>query len=115
MSITTRRAKSIIRQRRAANKATKASHTLRSHCLRAGLDESVAGGVAGALRSKGKAIGVTGTEARLFRRDRQGNKLWREPVRGAKRYTRDEFLAIAEAYKPVAPKYKAARETLLAY
>ena len=113
MNASARTARQIIRNRRAENRAAKKPHTLKSHCLRAGLDDSLAGGVAGALRSKGKACGITGTAARMFRRNAAGQKLWKQPVKNARRFTQDEFLALATAYNPRATKYVAAREQLL--
>ena len=113
MNASARAARQIIRNRRAENRAAKKPHTLKSHCLRAGLADDIAGGVAGALRSKGKACGITGTAARMFRKNAAGQKLWKQPVKGARRYTTDEFQALATAYNPRAAKYVAARELLL--
>ena len=78
------------------------------------MDDSLAGGIAGALRSKGKACGITGTAVRMFRTNTIGQKLWKRPVRNARRFTAAEFAALATAYNPRAPKLVAARELLLA-
>lgn len=115
MNAKARTARRIVKARRAEAAAARKPHTLASHALRAGVDEVNAGGVAGALRSKGKALGITGCPVRMFRRNAAGQKLWRQPVRGAKRFTLDEFAAIACAYSPRAPKYVAARQQMLAY
>lgn len=112
MNASSRTARQIIKSRRQANKAHKAGlHTLKSHCLKAGLDAELAGGIAGALRSKAKAIGVTGCQAHMMRRTLDSSV----PVRGARRYSKDEFLSVAHAYAPRLKKYVDARATLLAY
>jgi hypothetical protein len=113
MNASSRTARRIIKARRAENIAARRPHTLKSHCLRAGLDESLAGGVAGALRSKGKACGITGHAVRMFRKNLAGQKLWRQPVKNARRFTQDEFQTLTAAYSPRAAKYVAARELLL--
>ncbi len=115
MNATARRARQIIRDRRAANRAAKKSHTLKSHCLRSGLDNTLAGGIAGALRSKSKACGITGKAVRMFRRNAAGHKMWKQPVKGARRFTKGEFLKLVAAYSPRATKYVAARQLLLSY
>lgn len=113
MNASSRTARQILKARRAESAAARKPHTLKSHCLRSGLDESIAGGVAGALRSKGKTCGITGTAARMFRRNAAGQKLWRQPVKNARRFSVDEFQSLATAYSPRAAKYVAAREALL--
>lgn len=110
MNATARTARQIIAARRAAAKAHKVGqHTLKSHCLKAGLTDEIAGSVAGALRSKTQTTGVTGCKSRMVRLTAEGVR----PVRGARRFTTAEFLVLAHAYKPRAAKYVAARETLL--
>jgi hypothetical protein len=115
MNATTRTARQILRNRRQENRAAKRPHTLASHALRAGLDADVASGVSGSLRSKGKQINVTGTAVRMFRKNADGQKIWRRPVKNARRYTIVEFAKLVAAYKPRAARYVAARTTLLAY
>lgn len=115
MNASSRTARQIIRSRRAENRAAKKPHTLKSHCLRSGLDGSLAGGVAGALRSKGKTCGITGQAVRMFRRNAAGQKLWKQPVKGARRYTRSEFATLVIAYRPRAEKYALARTQMLSY
>lgn len=111
MNATARTARQIIAARRAAAKAHKAGqHTLKSHCLKAGLTDEIAGSVAGALRGKAKSTGVTGCPSRVVRMTEAGTR----PVRGARRFTATEFLILAHAYKPRAAKYVAARAQLLA-
>ncbi|ATN93768.1 hypothetical protein SEA_ABT2GRADUATEX2_40 [Streptomyces phage Abt2graduatex2] len=112
MNATARTARQIIKARRAEAKAHRAGlHTLTSHALKAGVAEADAAGVAGALRSKGKLTGVCGHTALMVRKTSSGVR----PVKGAKRYTKDEFLTLAAAYKPRAAKYVAARAQMLAY
>lgn len=115
MNATSRTARQIIKARRAEAVAAKRPHTLASHTLRAGVKAEDASGVAGALRAKGKTLQVTGCPVRMFRKNAAGQKLWRQPVKGAKRFTKAEFQTLAAAYKPRAAKYVAAREQLLAY
>lgn len=115
MNKTSRTARQIVKARRDAARNARRSHTLASHGRLAGLDESTASAVGGALRAKTKVCGITGEAARLFRRNRAGQKLWRKPVTGARRFTSAEVAALAAAYSPIAPKYKAARQTVLAY
>lgn len=102
-------ARRIIKARRDANKAHKAGlHTLKSHCLSAGLTDAEAGSVAGALRSK--VDRSAGCSAYMLRK--VNGEL--RPVRGAKRYDRKAFTEAALAYNPRAPKLVAARALLLA-
>lgn len=109
MKASSRTARNIIKARRAEAKAHRAGlHTLKSHALRAGLDENLADGVSGALRSKAKGMGCASF---MVRKTAAGVR----PVRNGKRYTKDEFLAAAAAYAPRLPKYRAARELLLSY
>lgn len=112
MNANARNARRITKARRDAAKAHRAGlHTLKSHCLKAGLVDTVAGSVAGALRSKGKATGVTGAPAVMVRKTDSGVCF----VRNARRYSKDEFRALAQAYSPRVKAYAMARESLLAY
>lgn len=115
MNAKARTARQIIRNRKADARSAKRPHTLAGHCRIAGLDAADASGVAGALRAKGKTLGVTGCPVRMFRRNAAGQKLWKQPVKNARRFTTDEFAEIAAAYNPRAARYVTARATLLAY
>ena len=115
MNAKARTARQIVKSRRTATRDAHRSHTLASHARRAGVFSNDAGGVAGALRAKGKTCGITGEAARLFRRNAAGQKMWRKPVSGGRRYTLDEFAALATAYRPRAAKYALARRQMLAY
>lgn len=115
MNAKARTARQICKTRAAEARNARRSHTLASHGRLAGLTASDASSVGGALRSKGKACGISGTAARLFRRNAAGQKLWRQPVAGARRYTRDELATLAQAYAPRAPRLVEARKALLAY
>lgn len=107
-----RTARQIIKARRDAAKAHRAGlHTLASHARLAGLDDSTASGVGGALRAKTKPCGIIGRSAIIVRRTAAGVC----PVRGAKRFTVDEVAALAGAYNPRAARFVAAREQILAY
>ena len=114
MNAKARTARQTIKTRRADARNNKRSHTLASHGRLAGLDEVTATGVGGALRTKAKTCGITGTAARLFRRD-AGVKLWRNPVRNAKRYSREEFASIVHAYNPRAARFVSAKAVLVEY
>lgn len=111
MKNSSRNARRIIKARRDAVKAhAKGLHTLKSHCLAAGLTDELAGGVAGALRSKAKATGVTGCAAVMVRKAADGQVRF---VKNARRYDAVQFAVLAAAYAPRAPKYVAARQQLL--
>jgi hypothetical protein len=112
MNATARTARRIVKARRNETKAHKQGlHTLASHAIRAGVNETDASGVAGALRSKAKTVGVCGHTALMVRKTDNGVR----PVKGAKRFTKAEFLTLATAYNPRAAKYVAARQQLLNY
>jgi len=112
MNAKARTARQIIKARRAADKAHKLGlHTAASHALRAGVDPEVASSVGNAVRAKAKTLGIEGRAAVIVRRTAKGTR----PVRGAKRYTADEFRSMVASYKPRAAKYVAARELLAAY
>lgn len=114
MNAKARTARQILKARRAAARQERRSHTLASHCLIKGLEKGLASSVAGALRAKGKTLKVLGTAARMFRRNAAGQKLWRRPVAGARRYTVAQFMVLVAAYNPRAPRLVAARAALLA-
>ena len=110
MNATARTARQILNARRAEAKAHRQGlHTLKSHCLAAGLDDTTAGSIAGALRGKAKATGVTGRKSRMVRMAECGVV----PVKGGRRYSAAEFQILAHAYKPRAAKYIAAKAQLL--
>lgn len=115
MNASSRTARQIVKARRTVAKDARRSHTLASHARLAGVFDNDTSGVAGALRAKAKTCGITGEAARMFRRNKAGQKMWRQPVAGARRFTREELAVVAAAYRPRAPKYAAARMQLLAY
>lgn len=109
MNATATTARRIIKARRAASKAHKQGlHTLKSHCIKAGIEETVADAVAGALRPKAKGLGCT---SYMVRKSAAGVV----PVRGGKRYSKADVLAAAAAYRPRVATYKDARDLLLSY
>lgn len=113
MNATARTARQIIKARKAAAKdAAKGLHTLASHARKAGLDETLAGSVAGALRTKRTTCGIQGKAAVMVRPVTGGGVV---PVKGGRRFTKGEFLTLAHAYSPRAARLVAAREVLLAY
>jgi hypothetical protein len=102
----------IIKARRAAAKdAARGLHTLASHARKAGLDETLAGSVAGALRAKRTACGIQGKKAVMVRPTAAGAV----PVKGARKYTKTEFKNLVKAYSPRAARFVEARELLLSY
>lgn len=115
MNAAARTARQTIKTRRAEAAAAKKPHTLASHARRAGVAAQDAAGVANALRAKGKTLGVTGCQARMFRKNAAGQKMWRKPVAGARRYTVADLAVLVTGYNPRAPKFVAARQQLLAY
>lgn len=115
MNQNARNARQIIKTRRIENRAAKAPHTLASHALRAGVADNDAAGVANALRAKGPKLGVTGKAVRMFRTNSAGQKMWRKPVKNARRYTVRELATLVTCYNPRAAKFVAARVQLLAY
>jgi hypothetical protein len=116
MKAKARTARQILNARRAAAKAARNGlHTLASHARKAGLDGELATGVAGALRAKAKVAGVIGVKVRMTRRAEVKGRVTSVPVRGARKYSKADFLALALAYAPRLAKYVAARNTLLAY
>lgn len=115
MNNTARTARQTVKARREAARNARRSHTLAGHARLAGVFDNDTGGVAGALRAKAKTCGIQGEAARLFRRNQAGQKLWRNPVAGARRYTMAEVAELASAYRPRAEKYALARRQLLAY
>ncbi|RPE34944.1 hypothetical protein [Kitasatospora cineracea] len=108
MNASYRKARRIIAERRAAAKNPNL-HTMSSHCRTAGLDPVDAGGVGGALRSKAKSLGLNGRPGWTFTATHAPGL----PVR-VYRYTAAEFAAAVTAYRPVAPKNKAAKQALAA-
>lgn len=111
MNASSRNARRIVKARRDATKAhSKGLHTLKSHALRAGLADELAGGVAGALRSKVKTTGVTGCPAVMVRKTDKGVRF----VKNARRFTAAEFQTLVAAYNPRAAKYVVAKAVLAA-
>lgn len=53
-----RRAAAIVRNRRRDAKRPAGTHTLATHLIRSGVERETATGVAGALRSKAKSLGI---------------------------------------------------------
>lgn len=112
MNQRSRAARNIVKARRAAARDHKAGrHTLASHAIQAGLDESTASGVAGALRAKAKQIGVTGFTTFMVRRTEGVAR----PVKGGRRFTVSQFRTLVQAYKPRAARFVEARAALLSY
>ncbi len=115
MNAKARTARQMIRTRRTETAAAKRPHTMTSHALRAGVRADYAAGIGSALRTKAKQLGVDGCAVRMFRRTEGGAKLWREPVRGARRYTVADVAAVLPAYKPRAAKNAIARMLMSEY
>lgn len=114
MNANSRNARRIIKARRTATRDAVRSHTLNSYGRLAGLDAGTASAVGGALRAKAKTCGITGEAARLFRRNAAGQKLWRKPVAGGRRYGREDLATLVTAYNPRAARQVAAKAALVA-
>lgn len=107
-----RNARRIVQARRDAAKAHRQGlHTLKSHALKAGLDESTASGVGGALRAKGSVCGIVGHRAVMVRKTDRGVCF----VRNARRYSAAEVATLAQAYAPRVERLVNARRLVLAY
>ena len=115
MNAKARAARQIIKARRSGDSYTAKPHTLNSWLMAAGADTKTASGVSGALRSACKRTGVTGRAARLFRRNAAGQKMWRKPVAGGRRYSAQEVLVLASVYRPRLEQYKAAKAAVVGY
>lgn len=112
MNRTARTARRIVKARRAEAKAHRAGlHTLTSHALAAGVAPEDAAGIGNAIRAKAKTLGICGHTALMVRRTEAGTV----PVRGAKRYARQDVAAMLNGYNPRAAKYVAAKAKLAAY
>lgn len=112
MNAKARTARQICKARKAAAKDhAKGLHTLAGHGRLAGLNESDATGIGGALRAKTKLLCVKGRAAVMVRPTSNGAV----PVKGARRYTIAEFATLLSAYRPRVARFVAARETLAAY
>ncbi|MFE2184148.1 hypothetical protein [Streptomyces sp. NPDC059455] len=124
-SARTRHAASVLRARVRANRAasverraaTQAARRIRTgarslvtHVLATGADRETVKGAADALRKAAKKADVKGHRARI-RRTFNGAKNTTVTVY---RYTRDQVVQIAEAYKPRKAEYKVVRAALLA-
>ena len=106
------RAAAIVRERRRTATRPAGTETLSAHCLIAGLDADTAGGVAGALRSKAKQLGIkpewtgrTHYPVGGCRAGDSGHKVCR--------YSAVQFAELVAAYNPRAARYVAARTKLM--
>lgn len=115
MNAKSRTARQIIKSRRAEAAAAKRPHTATSHALRAGVAPEHAAGIGNAVRAKAKLFGVKGRADRVFRTNSAGQKMWRKPVKGARRYTKNELALMLTGYNPRAPKFALAKTQLMAY
>ena len=112
MNATARTARQIIKARRAEVKAHRAGlHTLTGHAIRAGVATEDAAGIGNAIRAKAKTLGVCGHTAIIVRRTAEGTR----PIRGAKRYSREDVALLLSGYNPRAAKFVTAKAQLLAY
>lgn len=112
MNAKARAARQIRNARRDEAKAHRLGlHTVTSHALRAGIPAEDAAGIGNAVRAKAKTLGVCGHTARMVRRTEDGIR----PVKGAKRYRREDVALMLTGYRPRLAKYVAAKELLAAY
>jgi hypothetical protein len=108
-----RTARRILRDRTRTHRDARRPHTLASHLLTRGANPSDASCVAGALRGKAKALGVTGRRA-LVCKTSAGKLPKRAPKRPCIRYTDQQFLTLLTAYNPRAARFAAIRTSVLA-
>ncbi|MCY0917032.1 hypothetical protein OS965_02425 [Streptomyces sp. H27-G5] len=112
MNAKARTARRIVQQRTRANRDARRPHTLASHLLNRGANASDASCVAGALRSKAKTLGVTGSRS-LVCKTSAGKLPKRAPKRPCIRYTDRQFFTLLTAYNPRAARFVAIRANLL--
>lgn len=101
-----RKARRLIAARREAAKNPHL-HTMASHCRTAGLTPDDAAGIGNALRSKAKSLGINGRAGWTFTARHAPGRQVR-----VYRYTTAQFATVVNAYRPVAPKNKAAKQVL---
>ncbi|MFD5419487.1 hypothetical protein ACFWJT_15860 [Streptomyces sp. NPDC127069] len=112
MNTKARAARHALRQRTRAHRDARRPHTLASHLLARGANPSDASCVAGALRGKAMALGVTGHRT-LVCKTSAGKLPKRAPKRPCVRYTDRQFLMLLTAYNPRADRFRNLRTRLL--
>lgn len=113
MNAKARTARQTLRQRTRTQRAARRPHTLASHLLARGANPSDASCVAGALRGKATALGITGRRF-LVCKTSAGKLPKRAPKKPCTRYTDRQFLTLITAYNPRAARFVAIRATVLA-
>lgn len=112
MNSNARAARRIVKARRDENRAHRLGlHTVTSHALRAGVDAADAAGIGNAIRAKAKTVGICGHSALMVRKTAEGVR----PVKGAKRYTREDIAVMLGSYNPRAARFVEAKAKMLAY
>lgn len=113
MNAKARTARQTLRTRTRANRDARHPHTLASHLITRGATPSDASCVAGALRGKARALGITGRRS-LTSKTSAGKLPKRAPKRPCIRYTDRQFLTLITAYSPRAARFVAIRAAVLA-
>ena len=107
---TARSRRAMVRQRAAANRLTasvrRRPRSLATHLIASGVDRETASGVASALRTVAKRLGVEPAVTALTRRTVAGGRA--HQTHTVHRFTRPQVLALKAAYKPRKPEYRAA-------
>jgi len=98
------------RQHRLITGCARKPRSLASHLLAAGLDRDTAAGAANGLRAVAKRLGITPAAVGRTRRTVRGG---RGRLHTVARYTRQQVLAIAAAYRPRKTGYREARALVL--
>ncbi|MFF6939958.1 hypothetical protein [Streptomyces lavendulae] len=113
MTAAARARRSTLRQRARAHRDARRPHSLASHLLARGANPSDASGVADALHSKAKTLGITGRRS-LVCKTSTAKLPKRAPKRPCTRYTDRQFLTLLTAYNPRAARFVAIRAHILA-
>ncbi|MFF7192677.1 hypothetical protein ACFZAM_03025 [Streptomyces sp. NPDC008079] len=108
--------RSILRTRAAGNRLAasvrRQPRSLATHLIASGVDRTTASGVATALRTVAKRIGIEPTEVARTRRTLAGGRS--HQTRTVHHFTRGQVVQLAAAYKPRKAEYRAAAALLAA-
>lgn len=109
MKASARKARNIVKNRRRDAKRPAGTHTLAGHLIKAGVEREVATGIAGALRSKLKSLGVAPMHT---------GRTFIPPCgvtgKPCYRWTAGQVLVALNAYSPRGAKQKEAKAVALA-
>jgi hypothetical protein len=114
--VAARKRRAVLRTRAAANRLAasclRRPRSLATHAIAAGVDRATAAGVASALRTVAKRLGIEPALTARTRRTVKGGRA--SQTHQVYRYTRAQVAAIVAAYRPRKAEYKAAALALAA-